>query len=213
MIDTNTQEQLARIEKKTRKAQKREQVLTFAKETLGLDKRRAKALRKLGSGFFKLADDGLRFRGAGNKLLATDSKECKDFFAKKFDFLLLPPQETGDHPQVNQDLVAKAKLGNVTAKSMLFKEMHGDKPKSAETETLAALDKVLAGDTQQRDDKGKFVADDTKGKERSDASNPWSRAGWNITAQGRAAKNDFARAQRLAAAAGSFIGATRPAEV
>jgi hypothetical protein len=92
MTEISVQEQnakaLARVEKQQRKAQKREQVLAFAKETLGLSKKRAKALRKLGSGYFKLDDDGLKFRGAGDKLVAVDSKQCTDFFAKKFDFLL-----------------------------------------------------------------------------------------------------------------------------
>lgn len=42
------------------------------------------------------------------------------------------------------------------------------------------------------------------------STNPWSADLWSITRQGQVAKADFALAQRLARAAGSYIGATRP---
>lgn len=40
--------------------------------------------------------------------------------------------------------------------------------------------------------------------------NPWSKAGWNATEQANLVRTDKARAERLAAAAGSKIGATSP---
>jgi len=42
------------------------------------------------------------------------------------------------------------------------------------------------------------------------STNPWSAEGWNITSQGNAFKADPALAARLAKAAGSHIGATKP---
>jgi hypothetical protein len=42
------------------------------------------------------------------------------------------------------------------------------------------------------------------------SKNPWSPEGWNLTRQGSAFRADPALAARLAAAAGSHIGATRP---
>ena len=146
MTEISIQEQnakaLARVEKQQRKAQKREQVLAFAKETLGLSKKRAKALRKLGSGYFKLDDDGLKFRGAGDKLVAVDSKQCTDFFAKKFDFLL----DGNDNsqvvdPQIDPRLVAHAnsadpKIAAIAKKALLAAQGKGN-------DTVALADKPL----------------------------------------------------------------------
>lgn len=47
-------------------------------------------------------------------------------------------------------------------------------------------------------------------KEKPTRDNPWSAEGWSLTAQGRIYKSDPDLAGRLAKAAGSFIGATRP---
>jgi hypothetical protein len=44
------------------------------------------------------------------------------------------------------------------------------------------------------------------------ADNPWSKAGWNMTAQGQAIRTNRAEAEALAKAAGSFIGAAKPPE-
>lgn len=45
-----------------------------------------------------------------------------------------------------------------------------------------------------------------------DKTNPWSKDGWNLTKQGEAVVADRANAETLAKAAGSHIGATKPAE-
>lgn len=42
------------------------------------------------------------------------------------------------------------------------------------------------------------------------ADNPWTAGGWNITKQGQILLQDGAKAERLAAAAGSKVGATAP---
>ncbi len=41
------------------------------------------------------------------------------------------------------------------------------------------------------------------------AGNPWSKDSWNLTAQGRVARDSLDKAHKLAAAAGSHIGATK----
>jgi hypothetical protein len=47
-------------------------------------------------------------------------------------------------------------------------------------------------------------------QEKPKGDNPWSAEGWNVTKQGQVARADFALATRLAKAAGSYVGATRP---
>jgi hypothetical protein len=130
MPELSVQEQnakaLARAEKETRKAQKREQVLAFAKEQLGLSGKRAKALRKLGAAYFKLDTDGLKFRGAGDRLVAVDSKQCTDFFAKKFDFLLSPQETTLEAGALDQADIALARAGNLTAKGRVLVALGGN---------------------------------------------------------------------------------------
>lgn len=42
--------------------------------------------------------------------------------------------------------------------------------------------------------------------------NPWSEKGWNVTRQGDAVRADRSKAEQMAKAAGSFIGATAPAK-
>ena len=95
MTPTN-EEILKQAAKEQKRQEKKKQVIAFATGTLGLSGKKAKALRKLGSDYFKLADDGLRFRGAGDRLVAIDSKECTEFFKKKFDYLLTPVSGHGD---------------------------------------------------------------------------------------------------------------------
>jgi hypothetical protein len=103
-------------------------------------------------------------------------------------------------------LIERART-NLTARGQVYSKLY--KGKGSEAETQAALDKLLKdgeGGERKRDAGGKFVPEDRE----ADASNPWSRDGWNLTAQGRALRNDPARAERLAKSARSFIGATRP---
>lgn len=58
---------------------------------------------------------------------------------------------------------------------------------------------------------GNANADNKKPGRKSAGSNPWSREGWNITKQGALYRANPKAAAEIAAAAGSFIGATRPA--
>jgi hypothetical protein len=54
------------------------------------------------------------------------------------------------------------------------------------------------------------ASSNSKPNKKPDSSNPFSRAGWNITAQGRILKTNKQLAENLAKAAGVTIGATRP---
>jgi hypothetical protein len=141
-IKEQNTEALARVAKQQRKLQKREQVLAFAKDQLGLTGKRAKALRKLGSSYFKLDTDGLKFRGAGDKLVAVDSKQCQDFFAKKFDFLLSPQETTLETGALDPADIALAKSGNLTAKGRVLVALNGNE---------AALTAALATKGDVRD--------------------------------------------------------------
>jgi hypothetical protein len=152
-LKTQNAEALARVEKEQRKMQKREQVLAFAKEQLGLSGKRAKALRKLGAAYFKLDTDGLKFRGAGDKLVAVDSKQCTDFFAKKFDFLLggNDGSQVVEHGALNDADIALARAGNLTAKGRVLLALNGDEAalraaladKGTGTDKVALTDKTL----------------------------------------------------------------------
>jgi hypothetical protein len=199
-----------------RKLTERNKVAEFAMQQLGLDERRADVFVKACGDFLKW-DGTLQFKTASGSYVAADDPQCIGFFQREFDFLVPAKKVEGQQVgAVDPALIEKALAGNWTAKSQIFRQLHEGKAKGTEGETQAALDKLLAdaaakgngGGERQRDDSGKFVAN---GGEKSDASNPFSRAGWNLTAQGRALRNDPARAARLAKAAGVTVGATRPA--
>jgi hypothetical protein len=118
-----------------------------------------------------------------------------------------------DKPDVAPVLLAAAKAGNKTAEGQLFRELHGDKPKSLIAETQAALVELLAG-TEQRDDKGRFTPADDKTKlaKSHTGKNPWSAEHWNATEQSRIFRASPSLATSLAAAQNSRVGAAHPAK-
>jgi hypothetical protein len=193
-------------------------IAEYAMSVLGMDERRADVFVKSCGDYFEWTGVQLMFKGAGGKTPAIDDPKCKSFFEREFDFLIPPKTAEEKHAAIDPALIESART-NISARGQLFKELHGSKPASAEAETLAELNKLLAkgGDEmskartlnedtgdRKRDDAGRFTRDP------QGAGNPWSLGGWNITRQGEIAKNDLALAQRLAKAAGSYIGATRP---
>jgi hypothetical protein len=198
-----------------RKLTERNKVAEFAMQQLGLDERRADVFVKACGDFLKW-DGTLQFKTASGNYVAADDPQCIGFFQREFDFLVPAKKVEGQQVgAVDPALIEKALAGNWTAKSQIFRQLHEGKAKGTEAETQAALDKLLAdaaakgnsGGERQRDESGKFVP---KGGE-SDASNPWSRDGWNVTEQGRVYRRDPDRAARLAKAARVAIGAVRPA--
>lgn len=95
---------------------------------------------------------------------------------------------------------------NLTARSNLVKQI-GEEAADARAKAwgLTGLHDYRTrakrpGDAGNGDQKDKRPAKD----------NPWSAEGWNITKQGSVMRADPALGERLARAAGSFIGATRP---
>jgi hypothetical protein len=99
--------------------------------------------------------------------------------------------------------------GNVQARGD-FLRLYGDKDTDA-----AARECGLDGMHDWKT-KGKVPAaddaDKDKGKDKSKSPNPWSRQHWNITAQGNLVRAiGIEKAAQIAKAAGSRIGATKPA--
>ncbi|EWY36423.1 hypothetical protein N825_27140 [Skermanella stibiiresistens SB22] len=59
---------------------------------------------------------------------------------------------------------------------------------------------------------GFYFADDPHQQANAGVVNPWTKDHWNLSEQGRIARESHETAQRLAAEAGSTLGATRPSE-
>jgi hypothetical protein len=192
-----------------RKLEQKNKIAEFAMNVLGMDERRAEVFEKACGDRF-VWDGTLRFKGASGEVPA-DDPQCTGFFRREYDFLVPANKVEGEVPTLDPDLIAKAKAGNWTAKSQLFRTLHADKPKGSEAETRKQLDQILAGETPKGDDNrnrdagGKFTPKDT-------TNNPWLGGKWNVTEQGRIYKSDPALAARLADRAGVAIGAVRPAK-
>jgi hypothetical protein len=120
-------------------------------------------------------------------------------------------QPTGDDPAVKarSELEAAALAGSVTAHGQLFKELGSAGYEAWKKQHAAAPGKAAAPEGMERDPvTGQFIP---KGPADDDgATNPFTKAGWNLTSQGQIAKRDPALAARLAKAAGVVLGATRP---
>jgi hypothetical protein len=189
-----------------RKLTQTNKVAAFGMQVLGMDEKRAEALTKV-CGDNLVWDGTLQFKKADGTFVAADDPQCIEFCKTQFDYLI-PAKTVEEQQQVEiaPELIERART-NMTARGQVYSKLY--KGKGSEAETQAALDKLLKGEgdgERKRNVKGEFVPDNRE----ADASNPWSRLGWNLTAQGRVLKNDPARAERLAKSARSFIGATRP---
>lgn len=77
-----------------------------------------------------------------------DGAPVKNFCkVNRLDFLL--PPETLDPVKalaIPPDVLAGARANNLTQKSRMFQIVHGDKPKSAEAESLATVEALIAGE-------------------------------------------------------------------
>jgi hypothetical protein len=114
-----------------------------------------------------------------------------------------PEQQVGD---VDPTLIAAALNGNQTARGQVFLDL---KLNPKDPNAVAQLDAFL--DTQ----KIKSAATNkpeapTVDLTKAGGSNPWAPGSWNLTRQMMTYKSDPALAARLAAVAGSRIGAARP---
>jgi hypothetical protein len=185
-----------------RKLTEKNKIADFGMKVLGMDERRAEVfVAACGDRF--IWDGTLRFKGASGEV-PVDDPQCIGFFQREYDFLV-PAKSNGDSaPDVPAELLEKALAGNQTARAQIHR-LRGDPD-------VAATDKFLAGerakgstgDTRQRDDKGQFVANDG-------GNNPFTATNWNLTAQMRLYRSDPKLAERLAKAAGTHVGAARPA--
>jgi len=94
-------------------------------------------------------------------------------------------------------------MNNLSDRARAMAELRPDEFKAL----LAAWGFSGPGDTRR----GKRPTEKVNGKDKApDASNPFTRAGWNVTRQGALVKLDPAMAARLAASAHVKLGATRP---
>jgi len=133
-VKSDADKAIRRAAKEQKKAEKKKQVLAFAKDTLGCGKKQAKVLRKVAGKFLTMADDGLRFKGMGGKMVAVDDPQCKDFFKQEYSFLLPPQETTLDQGALDPADIALARSGNMTAKGRCLLALNGD-----EAALMAAL--------------------------------------------------------------------------
>jgi hypothetical protein len=136
------------------------------------------------------------------------AEAVREYFGTNYGFLFPSKSENADAPKVDQQLLASARAGNITAKGRLVRQLG----------SLAAADAVLAdkantgADDTARDEKGRFVGATPQEKEAA-ANNPWG-PNWNATRQGQIVRQlGIEAAQRIAKAANSHVGAVRPAKV
>jgi hypothetical protein len=189
----------------------RNKVADYAMQVLGMDEKRAEAFVKVAGNYLRWEGAGLQFKTASGTYVAADDEQSTGFFRREFDYLIPEKKVEGQQAEIPPELIEKAKDGNWTARGRIFNLLF--RGKGSEDETKKQLDALLKGKTpkdggdgeRKRDASGKFVIE---GRE-ADASNPWSKDGWNLTSQGRVLRNDPARAERLAKSARSFIGATK----
>jgi hypothetical protein len=158
----------------------------------------------------KFVWNGATLEFQGKPVADPDNGVREWFTANKLDFLL--PPKSADKLDVDPALLASARAGNMTAKSRLFVQVGRDRAK---------LDAVLAdksntgADEAARDAQGRFVGATPQEKEAA-KNNPWSAepGKWNATRQGQIVRSlGIEAAQRIAKAAGSYVGAVRPAKV
>jgi hypothetical protein len=140
----------------------------------------------------------LEFRG---KLASDDDAGVREYFeSKHLGFLFSDRVKGGKLPDVDRDLLAAAKAGNLTAKSKLFVSIGKDQKR---------LDLLLAGASGEADAQG---TKDEPAPKLNGRSNPWSKASWNVSAQGKLIREiGLQAASSIAKSAGSFVGATKPA--
>jgi hypothetical protein len=167
----------------------------------------------------------LRFQNAP-VMHADKGAKIREFLKVNNFAFLMPP--TADDPVAQLDIapadLALAKAGNLTARARVFAKVHGSKSKAEEASSLATVAALIAAEPlkepvldHQMDDRTRRAA---QANEIERGNNPWGTA-WNITAQGRLVAalikahgeaEGLKRANAIAAAAGSYVGATRPSK-
>ena len=163
-------------------------------ESIGSTSEQAATAAKAHAEKFEWNGAVLSFQG---KPVADPDNGVREWFTKnKLDFLLPPPDST-KQLDVDADLLAKAKAGNMTARSQLFVQVGRDQSK---------LDDLLAA---KSDDIAHQDAD-AKANKTAHATNPFSRQGWSITKQGALLRSGvpMEKVAAIAAGVGARIGDT-----
>lgn len=183
-----------------RKLDQGEKISEFA-EMLGCNEMQRRAFVRLFDDGKVLSWNGVRLLfhvGDGTTTTAVDDERCKQYLKEQVGFLF-PPEKAADTrtalPEIPQELVEKALTGNQTARAQIAHRAFGD--------DTGATDLYLQGkrhggglDTSVRAPSGE---------------NYWGKE-WNITKQGAYLRRMGEKAAAdMAARAGSFIGATKPA--
>ena len=151
----------------------------------------------------------LAIQNRQRRYVAADDPQAKGFFEREFEFLLPPKSATQDVGQPDPATLASAVAGSVTAKGQLFRQLHGNKPKSAEAETRAAVESLIkaeranaaSGGDKEFEEFKQWKASRSNGSANHE-TNPWAAAG-NTDARGRF--TDAAIAKQM-----SFVRAVGP---
>jgi hypothetical protein len=136
---------------------------------------------------------------------AATADAVREHFAQSGYAFLLPPETAAADkaPDVPADVLAAARAGSLTAKGRIFRIVK-------DHATVDALIAGKAADDTARDDKGRFVGDESAKLAREHkGKNPWAAGSFNVTEQGRIYRANPKLAASLAAAANTRIGATK----
>ncbi len=154
--------------------------------------------------------NSVRLTYGANKIRALDPS-VKEHYALSLPALFKKGPEQKPERQIGEvdpALVSAALAGSLTARGQVFTALRlNERDPSA----VAQLDAYL--DTQKiKSTAGGKVEASTTDLKKAGGSNPWGNkpGEWNLTRQMQAYRSDPALAARLAAAAGSRIGAARP---
>jgi hypothetical protein len=189
-----------------RNVERIELVAKFA-ESIGCSAEQASTISKAYAEKFTFDGAVLAFNG---KPVTQAKDDVLAHFRDNHLEFLLPSEKSGGKPDVNVALLEKArgekiklsdgrKVGDITAYGQLVRE-HGK----------AAIDVLLAEKPNAGGD-GKTTDADPAFKNKK---NPWRAESWSVTEQGRIIRSlGLAVAGRMAAAANSKIGATKPSRI
>lgn len=143
--------------------------------------------------------DGAALNFQGKPVIDARDDVVAHFKSAKLDFLL-PPEKELKRLDVDPALLAKAKAGNMTARSQLFVQVGRDQSK---------LDDLLAAKSDDITDPVKDT--EAKKNKTAHASNPFHKSNWNLTKQSALLRAvGPAKCAAIAAAVGVTIGATKP---
>jgi hypothetical protein len=184
-------------------------------QTLGANERQAEAGARCGKDLF--AWDGVRLKLKETDSIAVDDPKVAAIIGERYDFLL-PPKKTLSEVASTVDpvIIERAAGGNLTARGAILTAIaQGAKPTP---EHIAEMNRVIDGAKAKRGAsvQEKDIADlvsnahaNRTNNSNTPRDNPWIAANWNVTKQaGIVRAMGLEKANQIAAAAGSYVGAT-----